>query len=260
MNFDSSNLTVPRGKLLFAPFLAGTTTPGAFIELGNCPQFTLSRETQKLMHYSSQRGMKNKDEEIVIDSSMSGSITTDDMKATNKALWFMSDEAVITTTSATGVVEMLNDVELGGVYQLGRSDATPTGVRKVTSVVVEVASVAKTLNTDYLLDADLGLVTILATGTITAGADVEVTYNVSANTRSQIATGETEVEGELKLISYNAAGPQSDYTIPRCVIAPNGDIALLQDPESTAWQTMGFSVTALKKGNLALVYVDGRPA
>ena len=68
MDFQSRNLTVPRGKVLFARYLPGTQIPGPFKELGNTPEFTLNRETAKLSHYSSQAGMKILDDELTTDS------------------------------------------------------------------------------------------------------------------------------------------------------------------------------------------------
>ena len=53
MDFQSRNLTVPRGKVLFARYRPGTQIPGPFKELGNTPEFTLSREVSKLSHYGS---------------------------------------------------------------------------------------------------------------------------------------------------------------------------------------------------------------
>ena len=56
------------------------------------------------------------------------------------------------------------------------------------------------------------------------------------------------------------AGVESAITIPRAKIGPNGDFSLVNDPESTAYQTLPLTITALKKGNLALAYRDGRAA
>ena len=76
MDFQSRNLTVPRGKVLFARYRPGTQIPGPFKELGNTPEFTLSREVSKLSHYGSQAGMKTLDEELTTDSKLTGSLNT----------------------------------------------------------------------------------------------------------------------------------------------------------------------------------------
>jgi hypothetical protein len=86
-----------------------------------------------------------------------------------------------------------------------------------------------------------------------------ITYNVAASTRQRIETSEIAKEGEIKVIAFNPHGPNIDYTIPRVKLKPSGDIALLQDPESTAWQTMGLMGEVLVRTGYAKVYKDNRP-
>lgn len=260
MDFQSRNLTVPRGKVLFARYLPGTQVPGPFKEIGNCPEFTLSREVAKLPHYASQAGMKVLDEELTTDSKMTGALTTDDMRATNMALWFMSapttlTQAAITTTAQNEIVDK------GDIVQVGRTAANPAGARKITVTTVTSNPIGTTyvLNTDYTVNADLGLVEILPTGTIPNAGPIIINYTAAATSSQQIALGDKDAEGELKFISFNAAGDQADIVVPRARISPNGDLSLLSDPESPAWQTLGLTVTALKKDNLALAYRSGRP-
>ncbi len=263
MDTQSRNLTVPRGKIFFAKYLSGTQNPGPFRELGNCPEFTLNRESNTLQHFSSQSGMRTLDEEIVIEATLNGNVVTDDIRAENVAYWFMGDVKTITTTALTAEDETFEDVKAGDMFQLGRSDSNPSGYRKVANVVVKdgATPTPATLDAgdDYVLDADLGVIEIPA-GSSAIGGDITVTYDVEASSREQIIAGETQVEGELKFVSFNPFGAQSDITIPRAKIGPNGDFALLNDPDSTAFQTMPLSISVLKKGNLALAYRDGRVA
>lgn len=260
MDFQSRNLTIPRGKILFARFLPGTMTPGPFVDLGNCPEFTLTRNVSKLSHYSSQQGMKNKDEEVVTDSDLSGAITTDDMKATNMALWMMSAEETVTQAAITSTTQN-ESVRPGQVVQLGRSDTMPTGARSVTvtSVTSDPIGTDYTENVDYIVHGELGLVEIVQGGAITTETPIIITYTAETATTTRLTMGETDVEGELKFVSYNAVGANHDITIPRAILSPNGDLSMLTDPESPAWQTLGLSITALKKGDLALAYRDSRP-
>ena len=261
MDFQSRNLTIPRGKLLFAKFLDGTQTPGPFREFGNCPEFTLTRESETLSHYSAQSGLRVLDEEIAIQSTLAGSMTTDDIKSENVAYFFTGDVDTITSTSQTGVTVTYTSVKAGDVFQLGMSDSNPSGHRLVASVVCTDGAVSSPvtydLNDDYTLDADLGIISI-PTGSAAIGENLKVTYNVTASTREQIVAGENQVEGALKFISYNPVGAQGDIIIPRARLSPNGDFALVMDPESTEFQTMPLNISVLKKGNLALAYRDGR--
>ncbi|QPC91448.1 hypothetical protein [Mesorhizobium sp. INR15] len=259
MDTQSRNLVVPRGKAFFARFLPGTQNPGPLRELGNCPELTLTAAATTLKNYSSQAGLQVLDEEIPITTALNGTVQTNDMRPENVSYWFMGAVSTISATALTAQVETYLLVKAGDTFQVGRSTANPTGARKLTNV--EVTDGAPTtpatlvLGTDYEVDAELGLVTALLDA-----AKWVVNFDTLVSTRQQIAASVSQVEGELKFISFNAFGEQADITLPRVSLAPNGDMALVNDPESPAWQTMGLTVTALKKGNLALAYRDGRPA
>ena len=261
MDFQSRNLTVPRGKVLFARYLPGTQIPGPFKELGNTPEFTMSRETAKLSHYSSQAGMKVLDEELTTDSKLTGSLNTDDMRATNVALWFMGTVSTLTQASIAATTQT-ETVDKGDIIQLGRTTLNPAGARKVTVTTVTSNPTGTTYvaGTDYLVHAELGLVEILATGNIPNAAAIIINYTAAIASSTQIVLGDTDAEGEMKFIAFNAAGENHDLTLPRVKISPNGDMSMLTDPESPAWQNLGLTISVLKKGNLALAYRNGRPA
>jgi hypothetical protein len=260
MDFQSRNLTVPRGKVLFARYLTGTQTPGPFKELGNTPEFTLSREVSKLSHYSSQAGMKVLDEELTTDSKLTGTLMTDDMRATNVALWMMGTVTTLSQSSLTAQVTNIS-VDAGDVIQLGRTSGNPAGARKVTvaSVTSDPTGTTYVANTDYIVHSDLGLVEIVAGGAIGDGDDIIINWSAAAATSQQISVSDTDAEGEMKFISYNAQGAQADITLPRVKISPNGDMSMLSDPENPAWQTITLSISALQKDSLALAYRNGRP-
>ena len=261
MDFQSRNLTVPRGKVLFARYRPGTQIPGPFKELGNTPEFTLSREVSKLSHYGSQAGMKTLDEELTTDSKLTGSLNTDDMRATNMALWFMGTVSTLAQASITATAQN-ETVDKGDIIQLGRTTLNPAGARKVTvtSVTSNPTGTTYVANTDYLVHAELGLVEILATGSIPNAGPIIINYTAATASSTQIAMGEVDAEGEMKFVAFNPVGENNDLTLPRVRISPNGDLSMLTDPESPAWQTIGLTITALKKDSLSLAYRNGRPA
>lgn len=260
MDFQSRNLTIPRGKILFAEYLTGTQNPGPFVELGNCPEFTLSRSNSKLEHFGSQQGIKVKDESMTIDSSLNGSLTTDDMRATNKRLWFMGTIENVAQTALTSSTLTLT-VNKGEVVQLGRTEANPLGARNitVTSIAPSPSGTAYVAGTDYLVHSAIGMVEILPSGSIPNAQAVIITWTASIASYDRIVMGDTEREGELRFVAFTQVGAPRDILLPRVKISPNGDMSLLTDPESPAWQTLALSIEALRKGNLALAYESGRP-
>lgn len=260
MDYQSNNLLVPRGSILFNPFVPGTFAGKGYLQLGNCPEFTLSRDVTPLEHRSSQQGYRTRDKRLIIGDDLSGSLMTDDVKADNMRLWFMSPAVTtITVASATAQEETIADVVKGAIYQLGRSTLAPTGLRGVTVTAVETGATTHTNNTDYTFDVATGLLTILPGGGIAADADITVTYNVAASTHQQIVADNKEVEGELMFISNNPFGEQSRVWIPRATITPNGDLSMLTDADSPTWQQIPLTITALKLGSLALAYRDNFP-
>lgn len=262
MDIQSRNLTIPRGSVLVAKYLAGTQIPGPFREFGNCPEFTLNRESESVQHYGSRQGLRVLDEEIAIQTTLASTVTMDDMKMENQAFFWMGDVDTVTVTPLTNQTETHAAVKIGDLYQLGMTDANPSGHRKVTTVVVTDGAssnpVTYVLGTDYELDADLGTIYVPA-GSGADGKAMKITFGVAASTREQIVTGEEQFECAIKFISDNPVGPNRDVIIPRARLSPNGDFSLITDPESTEFQTMSLSISVLKKGNLPLAIVDGRP-
>lgn len=81
---------IPRGRLVFYPVMADGSIGGGR-QFGNCPGFSLSVEGEKAPHYSSQGGLREKDEEILIEVTRKASLTTDNISAQNLSL-FLSGE------------------------------------------------------------------------------------------------------------------------------------------------------------------------
>lgn len=251
----TKNYTLGRGELHFAQFKPGTQNPKGERYFGNTPEFNLNAEIDTLDHYSADRGIKERDDQITLQVNYSGSLTTDNISAENVALFFFGEVSTVSQASETATIENFTDVEKGLTYQLGMDAASPSGVRKVSSVVVKNGAGTTTYvaGTDYTVDLDLGRVEVLTTGTIST--TMQVTYNVAATTFERVISGNEAIEGALRFIAYNAAGEQHDFYMPRVKLQPNGDYALKGDD----WQQIPLMVEVLKKPGYEAVYRDGRP-
>lgn len=256
---QSDNLTIAKGEFHFAPYQAGTQVEDGFQYFGNTPTFTLNRDSESLPHYASYGGFKRKDDEIVIEAMLAGSVTVDDISPKNLGFFFMGTSLTTTVSSATGSTSTFLGVKPGRTYQIGATPSSPGGARSIASVVVRDDAGSPTtfdLTDDYTVDLELGLVTVVVGGAITTGTNLVVTYNQTAHTRPRVISGSTEIEGAAKFISRNPKGQKLDYYMPRVKLMPSGDIPLITDAE---WMTASFSITALNKGDLELAYIDGRP-
>ena len=253
----SNNYTLGRGEIWFAPFVAGTQTPKGERYFGNSPELGFTAEQENLDHYSSDRGVRIKDESVLLQLDYSGSFTTDNISPENLSIFFLCESMTTTVTSTPVVGEAVADVEKGLTYQLGTSATYPAGVRKISAVTVKKGAITLVAGTDYAIDLNLARLSILDTSvTIANGDDLTVDYTVSASSRDRIVSKSATIEGALRYIANNPTGENIDYFMPWVKITPNGDFQLKGDE----WQQLSFNLEVLKKGTLESVYMDGRAA
>jgi hypothetical protein len=248
------NQTLGRGKIYFSLFKDGTQTPEGFRYIGNTPSFSLNITNDTLDHYSSDEGVKEKDKSIVLQTTSTGTLTCDDIQPENLALFFFGSSDVLSQASATAATYPITGVKQGLMYQIGATDDNPTGVRSISTVIVAHTSTTYVLNTDYTVDLDLGLLTIVEGGSITDASDITVTYDQAAKSRQVIISGSTQIQGALKYVADNPEGDDIDYLMPYVRLSPNGDYALKGDD----WLALALSVEILKLSNRERIYMDGR--
>lgn len=255
------NYTLGRGKLHFAQFLPDSQIQSGFRYIGNTPSINMTSESENLDHYSSDEGIRNKDESVLLQLDRSGSFTTDSIQPANMAMLLLGDYSTVVTAAGTGTTTVIagDTVKQGLTYQLGVSALAPAGARMVSNVEVANTATPATeyvAGTDYVVDTARGLLTILetATGGIPDGTGITITFDVGASERIQVVGGSKTIEGALMYVSANPAGQQFDYLWPWVKITPNGDFELKGDE----WQTLPFSFEVLSKSPLAPVYINGQ--
>lgn len=252
----ANNYTLGRGEVHFGQFATGTQVPRGERYFGNTPELGFTAEQESLDHYSSDRGVRIKDQSVILQLDYSGSFITDNVSPENLAAFFLGENLVTTLTGSTVTDEPIPDIEKGLTYQLGTSANAPSGVRKIASVVVSKGVTPLVAGTDYVVDLDLARVTILETSvTLSNGDDLTVDYSVSASSRKRIISRSNTIEGSLRYVAANPAGDNIDYFMPWVKLTPNGDFQLKGDE----WQQLPFTLEILKKGTLEAIYMDGRP-
>lgn len=262
-DLNGKNYTLGRGKVLFDRFnqnvAIGNNTKGeGYRYLGNTPEFSTTGSTEDLEHYDSDAGVKVKDDSVQLTMDRSGSFTCDNIDRHNLALMFQGLAQDLTVVAAPSVVETIT-VKKGRFYQLGETEANPSGNRMVTigSIKSGAPGFAATVTPagNYQVDEALGQVFILADAAdIDDDMVLQVTYAVAASTRGQVISGSSAIYGQIKFIADNPKGINRDYYMPYVKISPDGDYNLKGDD----WQTMGFNFEVLKRGSLEAVYVDER--
>lgn len=250
------NYTLGRGEIYFARFLPNTQTPGGERYFGNTPEFSLTIESENLDHYSSDRGVREKDDSVPLQTDRSGSMTTDSINPDNVALFFFGEASNVVVTAATGQTDSFTGSPAGLAVQLGMNANNPTGARNVSNVAITTTPSTPELvvNVDYTIDTARGRVLFEDTDNVRALTKVDFTFDVGASTRKRIISGSTPIEGALRYIARNPKGEDFDYYFPWVKLAPNGDYQLKSDE----WQTIPFSIEILKKPGLEAIYCDGK--
>lgn len=252
----SNNYTLGRGEVHFGQYNSGTQVPRGERYFGNTPELGFTAEQENLDHYSSDRGVRIKDESVLLQLDYAGSFITDNISASNVAAFFLGENAIASVASATGVAFALPALEQGATYQLGTTDLKPSGARKIGTFAITTPS-GCVAGVDYVIDTELARITVLEGSTkLTEGLDTVVgTYNQLAYSIEQIISKSMTVEGSLRYIAANPAGENIDYFMPWVKLTPNGDFQLKGDE----WQQLPFTLEILKKGSLESIYMDGRP-
>lgn len=265
--YDKDDLVVGRGRLYFNRRRNGVYLGERY--LGNTTELSLSSSVDKLDHYSSDHGFKNKDKTVNIENSRSGSFTTDIISHDNIALWFGGDRQNTVFSAQNDVVEVVNGgapVTKGYIYQLGVSDAAPQGqggidgttftigyadantsISAGTGDISTIPGVTVLNDSNYELDADRGRLYIESDAPdITGEVKLVVKYNRKASSGTVIISSDEIIEGSLRFESDNPTGNQKNYFIPLITISADGDYALKGDD----WQALGFTFDVLKKDAL----------
>lgn len=258
INHGTNLSTIGRGRLYFSRFTSGTDTATGELYLGNTPEFNLSLEPEKLEHFSSEEGLKVKDNSVLLQISRSGSFITDHISIDNVELFFFGNAETV-TQDGTPVADEAITVIQGRHYQLGSSGGTRPGVNNVSAVSVQDETDTTTYveDTDYSLDAVRGRIYIIPGGAIADDDVIHVDYTPAANTRTRVVSQQDVIYGALRFISNNPTGSNNNHFFPKVELTPSGDYALKGDD----WQQMSFNVDLLKLDDAtAFHYIDGQPA
>lgn len=269
---ETQKYTLGRGEVFFNKFKPGTNIGEGERYLGNTPEYSLTNDVETLDHFNSDRGLREKDESVLLEISSAGSMNCDNISGENVALFFLGNLLTKSATSVTAQKEVFTSWKRGLTLQLGTTDTTPTGVRKVSNVKVGKAASGAALNLsgdisaipgvtivdaagNYEVDLELGRLYLEPTSTeINGDIKLVVQFDVAAQSREMVISSNAVVQGSLRFVAYNAKGENKDYFFPKVTLSPDGDYNLKGDD----WQSMGFTFEALKLPGRERVYIDIR--
>lgn len=253
MATETTSLILGRGQVFFDRYAAGTRQGLGLLYLGNTPSMNLSRSQSNLDHYDSDRGIRVKDRSVVLDDDMTGSLTTDNMKPDNMALFFGGAITKVTQSAVTTTTEDFTVIQ-GAFYRIGVTPARPDGLDGVTITGITPApsGTAILAQGNWAWDAESNMLQILpGAPDISSGTTIRVTYTAAASTYWRITDSRETVEGALSYRATNPVGAQVDYYFPCVKLTPQGEFSLKGD----TFQTMTFNLEVLKKDGTTPRYI-----
>jgi hypothetical protein len=252
---QGTNLTVGKGKVHFSRCLPDGSFEG-FRFIGNAPTLNLTIEREVLEHFSSTGGIREKDAEVTLEVTRSGSVETDNINAENLAAFFFGETQTVTQAALTVTDESITSVVQGRIYQIGASAGNPTGARLLTDGTVVVTDATGTTTyvegTDYELDLTNGLIEITVGGGITDGDDILVDYDAVASTREQVISGGEPITVAVLFIADNPVGANRTILMPNVNVTPDGDFSLIGEE----FQVLSFSLELLTGDQGVALYID----
>lgn len=152
------------------------------------------------------------------------SIELDEVNSENIALLWLGDSSDVSVTGASVTDEVLTAKQ--DVYQdLANPFVSTVVVQDVTDITTYVEG------TDYELIANLGMIKILSTGSITLNDVLHIDYAYASKTSKKVTGGtNSSIKIALRLDGVNLA-TQADvlFNAWEAVLAPEGGIDLLSD-------------------------------
>lgn len=252
---QTDDYNLGRGTVYFSLLDPTSKVPIGYRDLGNAPEFSIAVETETLEHQSSRAGLKVTDKEVLISQKVTLSLTLDEINFQNLATLLSgtshdhvgpspaTENGSILGTDGDGTlitawVAAANNT-LGQWYDL-TADANGAGLRcydiDVTKLTVATeGGSAYAIDSDYIVDTEMGRIFLLTGGTIDASKGIDLTLvGVDDGTRridEVRALGVVAATGALKFISENPANAdkQTEYQFHSVSLKAEGDFSLIGD-------------------------------
>lgn len=288
----TNNIVIGAGEV-YIDIFDEAGAPAGELYLGDSVGATLAIATEETTVFSGSGPVARELTRIVRSVTRTFNLTLHDINMENLALFTVAEVEAI--AGAAAVTDEAAVFRPGRWYQLGSgSDQRPAGAlaldtpanKAAAAAAVTVTATAGTapaavqaiaanrfatgaseteqkgqFTVDferariYWLPADHPLYAALAG--IEAGAGVEIDYTPADAARAQVQGALRQQRGAFRYIEDAAAGEGRNFYAPLCVIAPGGDMALLDGRSSE--QQIGLAVSAIEPGGaLSPLYIDGQ--
>lgn len=223
---DSNNLLLGAGMLYFDRFDTSGAKTGER-PLGNCGTFTLNTTVEKVEKYSAMNKAKRLYKSVIKSIKATGKIVLDEFDPANLALALLGTEGTVTQTagSVTAGTPFSGVAKKGYAFKLGHFAVSDVVVKDSTGTTTYTAG------TDYeVTNAKVGLLTILAAGSIVDASTIKCEYSYGAVTMPKVSGATVgKIEGYLRFVGDPASGPAYLGDFWKVSVAPEGDLGWISD-------------------------------
>lgn len=235
----ATNFRKGKGGLYLAEWASGVAPDAADlgVKVGNCEAITYGpTDVQTTEKYSSTQNNAPLLLKQVDRVGFRLAAQCDEHTIDNVVAFFGGSKSTIVQSSGSSTKNLANVVP-GRSYLIGSF--------LLSGVTVMEGSVVKTLNTDYKLYPERGVIEILSGGSIADGDDITVEFTKAAKSYSRVAVGQT-LNRNVKLAYFaddantDGVGARDIIIIPKAAVVMDGDYSLVSDDFGTF--TLNFDV------------------
>lgn len=226
---NNANLYVGAGDVWFDRFDANGN-PTGLRHLGNVDSMEITTTVDTKDKKSAMDGARGVYKQIVTGSKADVVLQLSEFDPNNLALAFLgTSAALLQTANPTITVGQINKgqaITPGLSYDLGFLNPTVTDVKQGATTLV--------LNTDYTVDAESGMITILSTGAATAAVttwDGSCPAIIATANRFIIQGITGQIKGRLRFKSAanQASGPRLLVDVWNLILNPDGALKLISE-------------------------------
>jgi len=231
------NYFLGKGALYFDRFDSSGNKTGE-LHLGNCPDFSVAIDVSEKEHKSSLTGVATVDKKVTEQVTATVKFTLEEFVTENLLIALLGDEGTLTQAAGSVTTPEAYTVKTNRWYKLV--------YRNVSNVVVkdETDTTTYVENVDYRVDAEVGRVYIIPTGSISDDDVIHVTYDYGdLSTTIVKALENSQIQGYLRFIpATDQTGPRHECEVWKVDLRPSGEIGFIS--EDWAQMPIEGSITA----------------
>jgi hypothetical protein len=247
---DPRNPTIA-GRVSVWHRIKGSTAAADWKEFGNIIDPNIAAELERLAHFSTRRGTRSKDRELVTSRSARLTFKIDEINLQNLQFAFGSKANPATDTVDISEGKIFPNPGNGLTINLGEVDIKNVIVR---SVSLDGAVTTYVSPADYSVVLATGIITIAGGALANAGTvpEVHVYFEKNVDSKSFEGLDGSEIEGELKFQCLPPEGTQWVAVCKNVSVRQTDSIGI---GDGASWQEMEITIEILEDVNGKMVTI-----